>query len=61
MCTYFLPERLPNGLDVASSGRLQRRAFTRYLLSLCPLCPLRDELLVLNQSNLSHEIYVVTV
>jgi hypothetical protein len=29
MCIYFLPEMLPNGLDVASSGRLQRRAFTR--------------------------------
>ena len=40
MCTYFLPEKLPNGLDVASSGPLQRRAFTRSLLSLCSLCTL---------------------
>jgi len=41
MCTYFFPERLPNGLDVASSGRLQRRAhdpISKISESLCALC-----------------------
>ena len=40
MCTYFLHERLYNSLDVTSSGRLQRRAFTRSLVSLCVPCEL---------------------
>ena len=48
---YFDPERFPSCPDEDSLGRLQRRAFTRSLLSLCPLCSQRDELLVLNKLN----------
>jgi hypothetical protein len=42
MCTYFLTERLPNGLDVVSSGHPAKQGFYTILssksLSLSVLC-----------------------